>query len=176
MNTARSIPAAVGLLLLIAFPAYGQIGVGAHGGYDVDLEEVFVGANGMFALPLDIGGKAARLNPEFSYYLTSSESDLVDYSVWFAAVNFVYPFGIEFADFYGGIGLELTNVSVSTDLDDLLGKTSASATFSESSTKFGGNIKIGAAISVLFAEIGYHLRSDIGGPYAQGGLRLMIGG
>jgi opacity protein-like surface antigen len=167
------------LFVALAFSqvSLAQVGVGAHVGYDIDVEEVVVGVNGMFKIPVQIGDQFARLNPEFSYYLTSDgEDQLIDTSIWLAAVNFIYPFGLTVADFYGGVGLELTRISVSTDLDTTFGKASSASDFSDSETKIGANIKIGAAISLLFAEVGYHLRSDIGGPYAQGGLRLMVGG
>lgn len=166
--------------LALSTSATAQVGVGAHVGYDVEFENAYFGVNSMFQIPMQAGERFFRVNPEFSYYLIGDQLENVDgvdanSSAWLLAVNLIYPFGLEAADFYGGVGLEVARVSASVDLDidpifddffDELGS---------SSTDFGVNLKIGAAIRLLFAEIGYHIRSG-GGPYAQGGIRATLGG
>lgn len=173
---------ALALTMVLWTQASAQIGLGAHVGYDVEFENAYVGANAMFQIPMQVGEQFFRINPEFSYYLIGDELDNIDAvdassSAWLLAVNLIYPFGLEAADFYGGVGLELARVSASVDfdLDPEFQDFIDSFDTSSSSTDIGINLKIGAAISLIFGEIGFHIR-DGGGPYAQGGVRVPVGG
>jgi opacity protein-like surface antigen len=153
--------------------------IGPHAGYDADVEELFVGANAVFDLPIQLGDATLHGNPEFSYFLIGDDPG-VSTSLWTVTLNALYPLTVEFADTYVGAGLAISRWSFDFDTNDFFSKGTGIiiGDLSRSETNLGLNAKVGANFGressiKPFAEAGIII-GDGSRIYAQGGARFAI--
>ncbi len=163
------------LLLLggIQSEAQAQFKVGPHAGFNLDAEELYIGANFHFDLPVELGGSTLTGNPSIDFYpFIEDGGDLggVNISSSLTALNLdvLYPLDVSFGEAYAGAGLNITRFSAEV------------AGFSNSATDTGINLKVGALFADQgsfrpFAEAGV----TVGGAssvFARGGVMFSIGG
>ncbi|MEM6338187.1 MAG: hypothetical protein AAF752_16555 [Bacteroidota bacterium] len=149
-----TICAALLLMLGLSSTATAQVAVGAHAGFNVDAEEIYVGANAMFDLPIDLGGSVIVGNPSVDFYpFFGDEVAGVDIDASLLVINLdaLYRLTLDFGEPYVGAGLNVARASVEV------------AGFSDSSTDIGINIKAGS----LFGEAGSGFR-----PFGEVGIAL----
>lgn len=168
------------LLFVCAGSARAQFNLGAHAGYDVDFEELFIGANAMVPIGLEIAEQLIRLNLDGSYYLAGEGLTVLAFDG-----NLIYPFQVEGSSIkpYAGAGLVIFYTSVDTpdigdfDFDDFFSKSAAVANVTSTdiglSLKGGSEFGSGGAITP-FAEAFLYLKdgSTFG---VMGGVRFALG-
>jgi opacity protein-like surface antigen len=132
------------LVLGSADQAQAQWGIAPYVGYNLDAEEMNLGAAVQFALPAKIGGSALVLSPSFDFYPFMGETvQGVELGASLYTINFDmhYPFPVRSAlKPYVGAGLALVHASVSID-DPVFGNLDVS------DTDIGLNLKGGLSLS-----------------------------
>lgn len=163
------------LLLLggIQSEAQAQFKVGPHAGFNLDLEELYLGANFHFDLPIEVGDASLTGNPSIDFYPFISEGgDIggveVSTSVTSLNLDVLYPINVNFGEAYAGGGLNFTRVSAEV------------AGFSASDSDVGINLKVGALFSDQgafrpFGEAGITLGGS-SSVFARGGIMFSVGG
>ncbi|MEM6337520.1 MAG: hypothetical protein AAF752_13200 [Bacteroidota bacterium] len=167
-----TICAALLLMLGLSSTATAQIAVGGHAGLNVDAEEIYIGANAMFELPIDLGGSVLVGNPSIDFYPflggDGGEFD-IDQSLLVINLDALYRLTLDFGDPYVGAGLGIARASA-----EAFG-------VSASDTEIGINIKAGSLFGDTdasfrpFGEVGISL----GGTetlFIRGGAVFNIGG
>lgn len=149
------------LLVLMAVPAQAQFLIGPHAGFNLDSNDLAIGASAQFDLA--IGDYELVANPNVDLYLFEDNVNRTRLNL-----DVLYPFGLESLIPYVGAGLLLEFVTI--DIDGV---------GDADETNLGLNLKGGALLELEdspfmpFAEV----TAIVGGSIAlRGGIMFTLGG